>query len=190
MPYVWYASPPSTLRTMQLWYLPVVTVILALFTVGWSDQERPWRDQWQPVLRRALPLGLFLALVYAFFEDRHLRGHLPLHYPTDPWMVLLALPWVGLFQTLFTVTATYAIVFRLCRRQTAALAAIVFAHQGLLILQQGDRLPPGILLVAVIFTGLHGLILGLTYCAVGFAGPVAVAVLCHLRHLIFIFAPG
>jgi hypothetical protein len=172
---------------MQFCYLPVVTLILALVTVAWSNQERPWREQWRPGLRLALPIGLLLAIVYTLFEDRYLRPLLPHQYPTDPKAVLLALPWVGLFQTLFTVTATYAFVFRLCRRQTAALVGVVLFHQALLVLQQG-KLPTELLLLAVVFTGLHGLVLGWSYCTVGFAGPAIIAMVCHLRHLFYILA--
>ncbi len=183
LPYVWISSPPSSLRTLQLCYLPVVAVILALVTTAWSDQERPWREQWRPALRFALPLGLVLACAYSLLKDRYLRPYLPFQYPTNSWAVILALPWVGFFQTLVLVTGVYAFVFRLCRRRTAGLVAVVFAHQGLLILQLGD-LPTELLLVTVLCTGLDGLLLGWSYCAAGFAGPVTVAIICHLRHLL------
>lgn len=169
---------------MQLWYLPVLTVILALVTVAWGKQERPRREQLRQAVRLALPLGLVLACLYGLGEDRLLRPYLPGRYPTNVWAVVLALPWVGLFQTLFAVTSTYAFAFRLTRRQTAGLVAVVLAHQGLLLLQLRECLPSEILAVAVVFTGLHGLALGWSYISVGFTGPVVVAVVCHLRHLV------
>lgn len=185
LPYVWLSSPPASLRTLQLCYLPVVTVILALVTTAWSDQERPWREQWRPALRFALPLGLVLACAYSLLKDRYLRPYLPFQYPTNSLSVILALPWVGFFQSLVLVTGVYAFAFRLCRRRTAGLVAVVFAHQGLLILQLGD-LPTELLLAAVLCTGLDGLLLGWSYCAAGFAGPATIAMICHLRHLFYI----
>lgn len=187
LPYVWFSSPPSPLRTMQLCYLPVVTVILALVTTAWSNQERPWREQWRPALRYALPVGLILACAYSLVKDRYLRPYLPFQYPASPQAVMLVLPWVGFFQTLVLVTGTYAFVFRLCRRRTAGLVGVILAHQGMLILQLGD-LPPELLLVAVLCTGIDGFLLGWSYCAVGFAGPATVAIICHLRHLLPLLA--
>lgn len=187
VPYIWQATPASTLRTMQLCYLPAVTTILALVTVAWGRQERPWREQLRQGGSLALPLGLILACIYSLFEDRYLREYLPGRYPTNVWAVVLALPWVGLFQTLFVVTSTYAFAFRLFRRQTVALVAVVLAHQGLLLLQLHAYLPAEVLTIAVVFTGLHGLALGWSYISVGFAGPVVVAMVCHLRHLVRIF---
>ncbi len=183
-PYIWHATPASTLRTMQLWYLPVVTVILALVTVAWGKQERPWREQARLALRLAVPLGVVLAAVCAVCQDRLLRQYLPERYPNNVWAVLLALPWVGCFQTLVAVTGPYAFAVRLSRRQTVGLVAVILAHQGLLLLQLREYLPLEVLALAIVLTGLHGLVLGWSYISVGFTGPVVVAMVCHLRHLV------
>jgi hypothetical protein len=64
------------------------------------------------------------------------------------------------------------------------LVVVVLLHQGVLILQPHADLPLEVLALGVLFAGLHGLVLGWSYIAVGFAGPVVVAMVCHLRHLI------
>jgi hypothetical protein len=183
-PYVWQASPSSELRTLQLSFLPFVLVLLAMVTIAWGEPPRPWREQLANAARLALPAGLALGCIYMLGEERYMLEYLARRYPKEPRQVLLALPWVGLFQTLVAVTGVYAFALRLFRTKTAGLVAVVFAHQGLLLLQYRQQLPVEVLVLGVIFTGLHGLVLGWSYIAVGFAGPVVVAMVCQLRHLV------
>jgi hypothetical protein len=183
-PYVWEASPSSDLRTLQLSFLPFVLVLLAMVTVAWGEPPHPWREQLLNSIRLALPAGFALACIYMLGEDRYMLVYLAKRYPKEPSQVLLALPWVGLFQTLVAVTGVYAFAVRLLRTRTAGLVAVVLVHQGLLLLQYRQQLPVEVLVLGAIFTGLHGLVLGWSYIAVGFAGPVVVAMVCQLRHLV------
>jgi hypothetical protein len=184
VPYVWVTSSSPSLRAAQLWFLPLVTIVLSQVTVAWGEPPRPWREQLRLALGLALPAGLLLGAVYTLGEDRYMLQFLRQKYPKEVGEVLLALPWVGVFQALFAVTGAYAFAVRLFHTRTAGLVAVVLVHQGLLILQFRGELPLEILVLGVVFAGLHGLVLGWSYIAVGFSGPVVVAMVCHLRHLV------
>ncbi|MBT7302455.1 MAG: hypothetical protein HN849_23190 [Victivallales bacterium] len=184
VPYVWRESPTESLRVLQLWALPFVLVMLAAVTVAWGGDERPWREQLRLAGRFAVPAGIALGLICTVGEDRYTMAYFLDSFPKEPQDVLFALPWVGLFQVLFMVTGAFAFAFRLSRRRTVGLVVVVLLHQGVLILQPHADLPLEVLALGVLFAGLHGLVLGWSYIAVGFAGPVVVAMVCHLRHLI------
>jgi hypothetical protein len=60
-------------------------------------------------------------------------------------------------------------------------AAVILAHQGILLLQI-HAMSTGILPLLLLAAGGYGLILGWSYRAHGLCGPALIAVLSQIRH--------
>ena len=184
-PYILHASEPGLLRVMQLVALPPISIVLLQISIAWTPHRRPYEVLacfGSPRSGVTLAgLGVLLSCGAMVLLDPFIGRVLPRYFPASPWLLVLSLPWIALFQPLFLVASVYAFACRLTRRPLWAVAAVILAHQGILLLQvkgMSTGLVPGLLLAA----GLYGLVLAWSYHAHGLCGPAVIALLSQARH--------
>jgi hypothetical protein len=104
--------------------------------------------------------------------------------PITTWGAFLRkLPFSILVQPLFMVVAVYVFSLRLSHRSDVAIAAVVIAHQTVVVLQFAAGVGPGTLAAVVVVAGVDGLAGAVSYHRYGIAGPLALAAAAFARHL-------
>jgi len=187
MPYLLCLTPPGALRLLRLAFLVPVSVLAFQVSSAWTPHAGKG-PMLRPDLRtadwvRLLVLSLTLAAAAHLWIDPILAQVLPDYFPASLRDLLLSLPWMALFQPLLFVGATYAFAARLTRRQGVAVAAVMLAYQGVLLLQLHARPHTRLAVLLMLLTGVHALVLALSYRAWGFNGPVLIGICSQLRHL-------
>lgn len=180
-------------RGLQVAVLPVLCVLILQAVLAWTPEEarrvpviEPPRlaPGWLELLLLALAVAAF-----RFLTDRWLQRVLVLPTVADGWDFLRMLPFTGLVQPLFLVLGVYAFTLRLGGRPRLALAAVVVAHQAIVLLQFGplaDRLVQAALLL---LAGVQGLVMGGAYRRYGPAGPALLSVVGFGRHALYLAFP-
>lgn len=188
LPYISATTPAGPLRDARVCLLFPVVVVLAQACAAWIGRRREaWRAAVPKVARHTWSLlvgaAVLGALVALLVIDPLLIRHVPTSFPQNVREFLFTLPWVALFQSLVLVAGTFAFAYRLSKRVYVAIAAVVLAHQILLVLQFRGFLSPAVLTCLVLVAGIEGFVAALSYYWCGLAGPVLISSLCYLRHI-------
>ena len=186
LPYILSTTPSGTLRTLRVAFFPPVAAILFAVTFAWTpgvaggiglqDSRR------LPAYAILIVAGLVHALITWFCVDPIVSSRVPSYFPVSPSRLVLALPWVSMFQPLFLVAGVYAFAYRLSTNGAFAVAAVSLAHEGFLFMQYGSALPAPQLAILVLVTGMYGLMQGCLYTVFGLPGPFVLALLSYSRH--------
>ncbi len=189
IPYLLQASGNRLLLWLRILFIFPICIVLFQVAIAWSPRtsERPTLQLPRSFkcLLASLLFTIIVLAMYILYVDPQIKRTFAGSMEKALLEVVIALPWVTLFQPLVLIAALYGFVVRLLRNAIVAVIFIVFTHQLLIFLHYNSLVSSQLLFALMTITGIRAVLSAAAYHFMGYVGPILVSFIIFSRFFFY-----